>query len=113
MDEAVRQATIHPREHQSGIGVKLLRKLPINDETNRVHRPMAVCECRGVDTVDGCTKEGLIVMIVSASHIYVVSDCVFHSGPDYVEQLVAGAKSRVVDVGVVDRGAAGADEVSR
>ena len=113
MDEAVRQATIHPREHQSGVGVKLLRKLPINDERNRVHRPMAVCKRRGVGAVDGGTKEGLIVMIIRADHIYFVRDCVFHSGPEYMEQLVAGAKSRVVDVRVVDRGTAGADEISR
>jgi hypothetical protein len=64
---AVRQATIHLREHQSGIGIKLLRKLPINDERNRVHRPMAGCERHGVGPVDGCTIGGLIVVWPTAS----------------------------------------------
>src|SRR5437868_2387471 len=34
MKEAVRQAAIDLREHQSGVGIKLLRKLPIDDERN-------------------------------------------------------------------------------
>src|ERR1700757_5040705 len=34
IEEAIRQATIHLREHDPGIGIKLLRKLPIDDERN-------------------------------------------------------------------------------
>src|ERR1700738_1153424 len=113
MEEAVRQAAIDLREHEPGVGIKLLRKLPIDGERNGVERPMAVCERRGVGAVDGCTKGGLVVMIISANHVQIVSDGVFHSSPEYMEQLVAGAESRVVNVRVVDRSAAGADEVSR
>jgi hypothetical protein len=47
---------------------------------------MAVRERRGVGgAIDECTKEGLIVMIISANHIETVSDGVFHSGPEYMQ----------------------------
>ena len=65
---AVRQAAIDLREHKSGVGIKFLRKLPIGDKGNGVERPVAVCERRGVSAVDGCTKGGLVVMIISANH---------------------------------------------
>jgi hypothetical protein len=85
MKEAVRQAAIDLREHQSGVGIKLLRKLPIDDERNGVERPMAFWERRGVGAIDGCTKGGLVVMIISADHIQIVSDGVFRSSPEYME----------------------------
>src|SRR5258708_6085106 len=86
MEEAVRQAAIDLREHDPGVGIELLRKLPIGGERNGVERPMAVCERRGVGgAIDGGTKGGLVVMIISADHIQIVSDGVFHSSPEYVE----------------------------
>ena len=42
IEEAVRQATIDLREHDPGVGIELLRKLPIGDERNGVLGPMAV-----------------------------------------------------------------------
>src|SRR5258708_5065535 len=114
IEETVREAAIDLREHDSGVGIEFLRKLPIGDKGNGVERPVAICERRGVSAaVDGCTKSGLVVMIISADQIQIVSDGVFHSRPEYMEQLVAGVESRAVDVGVVERSAAGADEVSR
>src|ERR1700730_11745060 len=74
---------------------------------------MAVCERRGVGgAIDGCTKGGLVVMIICAHHIQIVSDGVFRASPEYMEQLVAGVESRVADVRAVDRSAGGTDEVS-
>src|ERR1700738_5160872 len=113
VEEAVRQAAIDLREHQPGVGIKLLRELPIGDERNGVERPMAVCERRGVGTVDGSAEGGLVVMIISPDQIQIVSDGVFHAGPEYMERLVACVERRVVDVRVVDGSAAGADKVSR
>src|ERR1700726_5029622 len=75
---------------------------------------MAVCERRGVGgAIDGCTKGGLVIVVIGADHIQIVSDGVFHSGPEHMEQLVAGVESRVSDVGAIDRIAGGAEEVSR
>src|ERR1700743_1184890 len=74
---------------------------------------MAVCE-RGRDrAVDGRTKGRLIIVIISGGQIQIVPHGVFHTGPEYVEQLVAGIEGRAVDVGVIDGGAAGAHEISR
>src|SRR5258708_35046767 len=85
IEEAVRQATIDLREHQPGVSIELLRKLPIDDERNSVERPMAVCERRGIGAVDECTKGGLRIIVIRADHIQIVSDGVFHSSPEYVE----------------------------
>ena len=68
---AVRQSAIDLREHDPGVGIKFLRKLPIGDKGNGVERPVAVCERRGVGAVDECTKNGLVVMIIGASHIQI------------------------------------------
>src|SRR5260370_42328234 len=93
VEVAVRQATIDLREHESGIGIKFLRKLPIDGEGKGAERPMAVRERRGVGAVDGCAKGGLVVMIISADHILIVSDGVIHSSPEDMEQLIAGIES--------------------
>src|ERR1700704_928073 len=86
IEEAVCQAAIDLREHDPGVGIELLRKLPIDHERNGVERPMAVCERRGVGgAIDRCTKGRLAVMIISADHIQIVSDGVFHSGPENME----------------------------
>src|SRR6202043_1194557 len=75
---------------------------------------MAVCERRGVGgAIDGCTEGGLVIVVIGADHIQIVSDGIFHAGPEYVKQLVAGVESRVSDVRAIDRSAGGADEVSR
>ena len=59
IEETVRQATIDLREHKPGVGIKLLRKLPIDDEGNGVERPVAVCERRGVGAqLTGAPKVG-------------------------------------------------------
>src|SRR5229473_2510285 len=113
IEETVRQAAIVLREHDSGVGIKFLRKPPIGDKGNGVERPVAVCERRGISAVDGCAKGGLVVMIISADQIQIVSDGVFHSRPEYMEQLVAGVEGRVVDVRVVEPSTAGTNEVSR
>jgi hypothetical protein len=44
IEVAIRQAAIDLGEHQPGVSIKLLRKLPIDDERNGVERPVAVCE---------------------------------------------------------------------
>ena len=85
IEKAIRQATIVLREHQPGVGIELPCKLPIDDERNGVECPMAVCERRGVGAVDECTKGGLRIMVVSANHIQIVGDGVFHSSPEYME----------------------------
>src|SRR6266478_1793190 len=85
MEEAVRQAAIDLREHEPGVGIKLLRKLPIDGERNGVERPVARRRCYGGGTVGGCTKGGLVVMIISADHIHVGHDGVFHPSPEYME----------------------------
>src|ERR1700722_9249105 len=85
IEEAVHQAAIELREHDSGVGIEFLRKLPIGDEGNGVECSVAVCERRGVGAVDECTKGGLRIMVVSASQIQIVSDGVFCAGPEYVE----------------------------
>src|ERR1700726_2049769 len=82
---AVRQSAIDLREHDSGVGIKLLGKLPIGDERNGVERPWAVCERCGVGAVDAGAKGGGVVMIISADQIQIVSDGVFHAGPDHME----------------------------
>src|SRR5271155_5333307 len=71
IEETVRQAAIVLREHDSGIGIEFLRKLPIGDKGNGVERPVAVCERRGISAVDDCTKGGLVVMIISADQIQI------------------------------------------
>jgi len=60
IEEAVHQAAIELREHDSGVGIEFLRKLPIGDEGNGVERPVAVCKRRGVGAVDECTKGGCV-----------------------------------------------------
>jgi len=77
---AVRQAAADLREHDSGVGIKFLRKPPIGDKGNGVERPVAICERRGVGgAIDGCTKGGLVVMIISASHVHIGNDGIFHA----------------------------------
>ena len=41
MEEAARQTAIDLREHHSGVGIKFLRKLPIDDKGKGVKRPVA------------------------------------------------------------------------
>jgi hypothetical protein len=86
IEEAVRQAAIDLREHDSGVGIKFLRKLPIDDERNGVERPVAICGRRGVGgAIDGCPKGGLVIMVIGADHIQIVSDGVFRASPEYME----------------------------
>jgi hypothetical protein len=75
---------------------------------------VAICERRGIGGAIGrCTKGGLVIMVIGADHIQIVSDGVFHAGPEHMEQLVAGVESGVRDIRAIDRIAGGAQEISR
>ena len=52
----------------------------------------------GGGEIGGYAVDRLIVIIISANYIQVVSDGVFHTGPEYMELLVAGVENRVVDL---------------
>jgi hypothetical protein len=82
---AVRQTAIDLREHKSGVGIKFLSKLPINDEGNSVERHVAGRRRGRGGAVDGCAEGRLVVMIVGANHIQIVGNGVFHSGPGHME----------------------------
>ena len=113
VEVAVRQAAIDLREHDPGIGIKFLRKLPIHDKGNGVERSMAGCRRDGGGAVGGCAIGWLVIMVVSSNHIEVGDDGVFHPSPEHIEWLGTCVEGSVVYVCVVDRSAASADEVSR
>src|SRR5258708_25402929 len=82
IEKAARQAAIDLREHDSGVGIKFLRKLPIDDKGKGVERPVAVWERRGVGgAIARRTKGVLGVMIIRADHIQIVTIRGLHSVP--------------------------------
>jgi hypothetical protein len=86
VEVAVRQAAIDLGEHQPGVSIKLLRKLPIDGQGKGVERSGAICERRSVGgAIDGGTVGRLVIMVIGADHIQIVSDGVFHTGPEYME----------------------------
>jgi hypothetical protein len=69
IEVAVRQSAIDLREHDPGVGIELLGKLPIDDERNGVERSVAGRRCYRDSAVGRCTVGWLVVMIISARNI--------------------------------------------
>jgi hypothetical protein len=66
---AVRQSAIDLREHDPGVGIELLGKLPIGDERNGVERPMAVCERAELVQLTKCAKGRLVCVPKTLSEL--------------------------------------------
>ena len=57
-EEAARQTAVDLREHHSSVGIKFLRKLPIDDKGKGVKRPVARGRRRCGGAVAGAPKVG-------------------------------------------------------
>ena len=110
MQIAVRQAVVDLRVHNSSIGVEFRGKLPI--EGDRISIERGARRLRGVGAIDRA-EAVLKVVIVTPHHIQFVADGIFRASPKHLLDAVVCRVKRVVDVCVVDRGAANTDKVAR
>src|ERR1019366_8979133 len=105
------------REHQTGVSIKLLRKLPIYGGRNRVECAAALPR-NAAAAAEICPSRDIAVLkvvIISTDHIHIFGDGVFRAGPKYLQHLIAETRTtegRIVDIRVINSSTAGADKVS-
>jgi len=112
---AVRQSTVHLREHQTTICIELWREPPINEGGNCVERSSALRV--GLARTVRSEVAALVVMVIGTDQIQIVGYAVFDSGPYDLQMFVAEpcarAESCIADVRIVNGRTAEAEKIPR